>query len=258
MSDLIARASKATSAWNALEPIQQTSLVDRVASQLVDLTFNGTYRPGDRLPPEQELAKHLGVSRSTVREALIGLRLLGLIEMRQGEGTFVRRALVALPLGTANWTVSIGPDTANALIEARLVIEPALASFAATRATPEQLSEIELAFRRMNDAGNDLERFAEADLDFHTLIASAGANQLLETFFLNIRSMLREWIRRVVASRLATAEQLAVVLHDHQLILQGLANQDSDEAHDAMHEHLLRVALDLRRVIKEGSPPIET
>src|SRR5437867_12526511 len=119
-----------------LGPIKSTRIYEEIVRQVKQLIAEGRFKSGDRLPPERELAEKFVVSRTSVREALRALESLGLIDIRPGEGTFVREVSIDALVGPLALLMTTQREAIGELFEARRVLEPALAALAARRATP--------------------------------------------------------------------------------------------------------------------------
>ena len=155
------------------ETIQSKRLFEQVAEQIKTLISSGEFKEGSKLPPERDLALQLGVSRPTVREAMIALELSGLVEVRVGAGIFVISTQPRLVLAP-NSKIKVPSPTE--LLEARLKVEPINAALAAERFRPELLDDLKTAIDQQitEDAIG-----ADADRQFHMIIAEATGNRAL-------------------------------------------------------------------------------
>ena len=205
----------------------------------------GELKPGDRLPNERELALAYGVSRNVVREAVRALVKDGLVEVRQGSGTYVAdgtsNALgdsleLALSLGSG------GTSLVN-LIEIRSIIEPAMAGLAAQRATPTDLDAMRAEVEIMDGAFDDVDRFIAADHRFHVAIARATQNQLVPLIFVPIVDVVHLQRKRLfyVVRSASSAQEF------HHRILAAISSGDSAAATDEMRGHLRQVSSDVAR-----------
>jgi GntR family transcriptional repressor for pyruvate dehydrogenase complex len=217
-----------------LERVERTSVIAEVMAKIRGLVESGHLAPGVRLPSERELRESLGVGRSTVREAIRALEALGLLEVRQGRGIYVRNRSESLtqPRGPleADWA------QLDRVVEARLPIETYAASLAALRRTDERLAKLE---EKLDDferamAANDLGKLVLADLEFHNVIADTASSVLATC--LNSIGVLVINSRRI---SLARPERLPDVLARHRLIFEAIVAQDPHKAAQAMSEHLL-------------------
>ena len=136
-----------------LKPVATTRLYVQIARQIAAAVQQEQFKVGDRLPPERTLAEELNVSRASVREALSALEILGIVESRTGNGTFVRRLPTEWTyLGTIFEEFFAREDSPREVLEARRLLEPMVAQLAAERATNEQLSQIEQALQALAHA----------------------------------------------------------------------------------------------------------
>jgi GntR family transcriptional repressor for pyruvate dehydrogenase complex len=221
----------------ALEPVRRSRVYEEVAHRIRRLIADGHLRPGDKLPPERELASLLGVSRTSVRDAIRTLEVAGLLEPRQGEGTVVRELsherLVA-PLASALLTHR---ELLADLIAVRKMIEPAIAREAARRATPEELAALEAILARQAariEAGG---LAIEEDSAFHDAIARAARNQVVLKVIDVLMDLLREGRERSLQVRGRPQRSL----RGHRQILEALRRRDPEAAERAMLAHLEQI-----------------
>ena len=207
-----------------------------LAEALLALFTSGEYSPGDRLPSERQLVDQLGVGRSAMREALKALTVLGIIEVRQGDGTYLRRTTSDLLPHMVEWGVILGDRSLDSLAEARQHIEVSLAGLAAQRRTSGEMERIQSAFDTMRVAADsgDLTSYADGDLDFHLAIAAGAHSQVLAGILRNIGGLLLVWTVRVLQTRVSLAESLAV----HAPILAAIEAGDADAGQEAMDVHM--------------------
>src|ERR671926_1375446 len=148
---MLCRVAAADSSDVVLEPVKRSRIYEHIVDQIRALIREGRWTPGDQIPPERELAERFRVSRTSVREALRALEMQGVIESRQGGGTFVRTAdteALVPPLAAA---ILRGQRELAEVLEVRELIEPGIARLAATRATPEHVSELEQILERQRE-----------------------------------------------------------------------------------------------------------
>lgn len=197
---------------------------NHVAERLRELLSDEHVAPGDRLPPERELATQLGVSRSSLREGLRRLSDLGIIESRQGSGTY----LAPLDLGD--------------LFEVRQRLEPLAAALAAQRRSDRDLLRLDEALAEMRAALPDAAHFGDADVNAHATIVEASASLPLRVLFAAISDLLRH-------SRATTATDAglrATALTEMTAIVAAIRDRDGDAAEQAMRGHLEHVGASLR------------
>lgn len=219
-----------------------------VAQILVRHLLGGDYQPGQRLPSERMLAESLGVGRSVVREALKSLTLLGLVQVRPGDGTYLQsRGSDLLPV-SFEWGLLLGDHQLQDVIEARTELEVMLAALAAERRTDEDARELEVLLRAMREATSS-EAFVSADVAFHLRVAKAARNSIFEQMLIGIQSLQRFWITRVIDS----APSREPSYSDHVPILAAISAGDVAAAREAMRDHLNHAAGRLRRAIETRS-----
>ncbi len=210
---------------------------------MVDHVVNGDWREGDRIPPERELCQKLGVGRSSLREAMKALEILGMIEMRVGEGTFIcqRSDFLSHPL---LWAIAgSGVTEAEELIEARKLIEVELAGLASVRSTPDDLQRIGIHLDTMETAIESPGKFLEADIAFHIAIGQAGHNRILLNSLHLIRNLMQQWVRTSLGQHAFVAAEALV---QHQVIFVSLAKRNPAKAREAMEVHLDAMAAHFR------------
>ena len=231
----------------SLKRITKTSLSDEIVAQLIDLISKGVLGPGDRLPPERELCKQFGVGRTSLREALRSLAVMGILEGRIGEGTFVSSNNQYLER-TMKWGLLLDPKAAQDLIETRIMLESQTAFLAAERATSKDIGEIEQTIRDLESSLDRPDEFLEYDLQFHLTVARSTQNSILYNLLGMIRGHLQEWIQNSLSQPATnTSEQRATMSRDeHKKILLALQYKDAEAARQAMHEHIISSSVDLR------------
>jgi GntR family transcriptional repressor for pyruvate dehydrogenase complex len=226
-----------------------------ITRRLLDYLISGQVKPGERLPSERQLAEMLGVGRSHARQAIKSLTVLGLIEVRQGDGTYLKRTDSPLLPLAIEWGLLLGAKHSHDLVEARAELEVLVAGLAAERRDEAALEELRRCVAVMKaTTAND--EFVKADVAFHLQIAQATGNQSLLQIMRSIRSLLEVWITRVAytpGTRPATRDE-------HAAVLEAIEARDADAARRAMGGHMDGATERLRRTLAEyeqaGSPAI--
>ena len=217
--------------------VRKTKVYHEIVDQIQELISAGRIKPGDRLPPERELAELFKASRNSVRDAIRVLEQMGLIESRQGDGTYVR-SVSAEDLAEPLALMLLQSRTQmRELWEVRRVLEPALAEFAASRITDEELDELETileAQRRKVEAGSIA---LEEDTAFHYAIAEAARN----TVILRTLDTLVDLLRQSRERSLQQHDRPAYSLAGHKRILAALRRRDPEDARAEMLRHLREV-----------------
>ena len=208
-------------------------LYRRIADSIAEEIEGGNYKVGDRLPTERELAEQFGVSRPTLREAMIALEMLGMVEARHGLGIYVTGG--ARPM-TTSWDFEIG---AFELIEARRLFEGEAAALAATTIDDEDLAELERLLAMMTS--QEEIKGEDADRDFHLLIARATGNGAIAATVENLWELRnRSPLARNILMR-ARGLGLEPRANEHRRVLDALRARDPVAARQAMRDHLERV-----------------
>jgi GntR family transcriptional regulator, galactonate operon transcriptional repressor len=224
----------------------QRRVHDSVVGAVGRWILGGVYAPGDLLPREDDLAEKLGVSRTSVREAVKVLSAKGLLQARRRVGVRVRERddwNLLDPL-VLSWHPDVGRDKAltTSLIEARSIIEPAAAALAAKRATAADLARIEQAYFGMErNVRTDLEACCEADLRFHASVIAASHNVVLKGLTGTIEAALRATF--AITNRLMTAQSRALAAH--RAVFDCIRMRDADGARAATIDLLGVAARDL-------------
>ena len=208
------------------------SLPQVILEEIQRLIAEGKFRPGDSLPSEMELAERFGVGRSSIREATRVLQLLGVVEVIQGKGTFVREPGI-LPL-VVDWSRITQQDIIPEVMEARQFVEVLLARLAAERATLEDIESLRQALQHSAETLLNIETNIRAGVDFHLALADAAHNRVLALMYRTIRDLYLETARRTRIS----AEVARDRFHDHERLLKAVMDRDPEAAAQAMTEHL--------------------
>lgn len=215
----------------ALEPRR---LYRQVAEQIRALIEAGELKPGTRLPPERELAERFAVSRPTVREALIVLEVEGHIQIRMGSGVYISQK----PEGSGELRQLEDTEGPLEILQARCLIESAIAEEAARRVTPVGLQRIDATLRRMARSLDEPEVALGCDRDFHTAIADIIGNSALKHFTgLIYDSRMSPYFTKL-ASYFEGPHTWKLALEEHHVIRDALATGDPAAAREAMRSHL--------------------
>lgn len=229
--------------WSNVSHATMLSLPDRLSVDLERLILDGKLEPGERLPPERELAEMLGVSRVSIREALRELENRGLIDRRPGRGTIVlkpgERASVADTVITR--VGELNPELRD-IMELRAIIEPPIARITASRATPRDLVQLRELVEAMENE-TDSARYAELDRAFHQSIAQYAYNPLLAL----INEQIAEQIAPSRAGRYQTSARRETSSEAHRRIYEAIAAADTDAAEHEAREHVLSVGREIAR-----------
>jgi GntR family transcriptional regulator, transcriptional repressor for pyruvate dehydrogenase complex len=209
------------------KPVERRRIAEEVARQLRGLILKGQYQPGDKLPPERRLAETLGVNRATLREALRNLEHMGLVAIRQGDGTRVLDFIQTAGLDLLGHMISLSGDTGQAVLgdvlEFRLIAGRETARLAAVRATPEQITALEELAARDTATREDV---LALDMDFYFQLARSTDNVVFPLLYNPVRTTVRRFVRFFTAME---PEEQEVRAH-HAEILEALRARDPDAA----------------------------
>src|SRR5262244_857308 len=220
-----------------IEPIKSTRIYEAIVRQVKAMIAEGRLKSGDRLPPERDLAEKFVVSRTSVREALRALESLGLIEIRPGEGTFVREVSVESLIEPLALVMLSQREAIGELFEARQMIEPTLAALAARRATPEELSEMERILEAQAKEVASGRTGLEQDAEFHAAIGAAAHNRAIT----RIAHAVMDLLRQSREASLNTPGRPTRSHEDHRRLLGAIRARDEAAARQAMIAHLQAV-----------------
>ena len=219
---------------DALTPVTRTTLTGDIYRKLLSHIIRGVWKSGDRIPPERQLGQLLGVGRASLREALKALEIMGMIETRLGDGTYVcqRSEFMSRPL---LWAITSSSETeVHELVEARKLIETEMAGLAAERATAEDLKQIGIHLDRMERVLDSPSEFLQSDIEFHLAVGQSAHNSILMNALHLIRNLLQEWI----GSTLQIEGVAPKALEHHKAIFLAIAKKNRPAARDAMTSHL--------------------
>jgi GntR family transcriptional repressor for pyruvate dehydrogenase complex len=219
------------------EAVPRTKLYQKVVKQVQDVIRDGLLRPGDKLPPERELAEMLHVSRGSLREAILALESMGLVEPRHGEGTVVRDLSAAPLVNQLSVMLVQKKALVGELLEFRLMIEPTLAARAAANATGEEIAHLEEILTRQKAKIDQGELAIEEDSKFHYAIAQAARNSVV----LRVLDVFMDYLRDSRQLSLQVEGRPQKSLNSHRRILNAIARKNPAEAEAAMRRHITTI-----------------
>jgi GntR family transcriptional regulator, transcriptional repressor for pyruvate dehydrogenase complex len=215
------------------EIIRRNKVYEDVARQIERLILK-KLRPGDKLPSERELAETLAVSRSSIRDAIRSLELMGMVEPRQGAGTIV---LEITPNSVANPLINAlkrKEELMGELLDFRRIIEPPLAARAATHASTEDITEMEDILNRQEQKQRQGESTIAEDSEFHYAVAMASGNSVV----LKVLDILMDLLRDTRERSLQVEGRPQKSLAGHRRILAAIKRHDAESAKAAMRRHI--------------------
>jgi GntR family transcriptional regulator, transcriptional repressor for pyruvate dehydrogenase complex len=224
-------------------PEERPDLVVSLARSLIRFLLSEEVKPGDRLPSERQLAEITGVGRSAVREALKALSLLGIVQVRQGDGTYLKRAESTLLPDVIEWGLLLGERKIRDIIEVRAELEIVGARWAASRRTDADIARLKAEVETMAASSHDLDTFRKGDVGFHLALAKATHNEILISMLSSMHSLLDVWSRRTLQG----IADLSGFYEEHRAVFQEILRGEPEAAAHAMEAHM-RAALERLRV----------
>ncbi len=226
-----------------IKEVKRTSISDQIFKQLKENIINGTLKPNDKLPSENELCKLYSVSRTTIRQALVNLQSLDLIETKFGKGSFVKKPNQAIIVNNLIPHTYLNPKSIFEIVEFRQLIEPNVACMACKKANLDDIEYLEKIYNEMLKAKNDLSEFSKLDYDFHIAIAKISKNSYVIRIYEIIKDVLINAFSEIVIKRGNFAG-----LKYHKMILSGFKNKDFENVKKAMQEHMDDLAFSYNKI----------
>ena len=220
-----------------LKPIKPKRISDQVFDQLRELIFRGEFKSGEKILTERELAEAFGVSRTSVRDAINKLVVMGLLEQRQGQGTFVRSPESSEKSIVANMVESQGASITD-LLEVRMGLECNAAAMAATRAVENDFQFMEKSIEEMQKEVKSGRLGTEADASFHMAIAYATNNPLQVYIMKNFYDFLFTGIKVNLEGLYKVPGNIDTILEQHQAIYRAIREHNAESAFRAMKRHI--------------------
>lgn len=234
--------------WPMYQPKKSTLVAEWVLEQI----RSQVYPEGAKLPSEREIAQTLGMSRPPVREALSALQIAGIVEIRPGDGTYVRSATPANEMVSDTLAVLEETESPFEVMQARRLLEEGIIRIAATQATDEDVERLKQVLKRMKDAvaRNNLSRYFQANREFHLAIASATQNSVLQGL---LRSLLvyeeKKLWQESIQRYLSDPDHIKEYVIRHQRLLQAIKERDADRAVHEMKEHFSGTVEEVREYL---------
>lgn len=220
-----------------VRPVRPKKVSEEVAEQLTELIYRGLIKPGERFPSERELAKHFQVSRPTIREAINQLAIKGLLEQRQGHGTFVR-SVDSISENPLSYFFEGEDITLEHILEVRLGLECNAAAFAALRADEMDLEHLKTSLEGMKKDISEGGLGHEADISFHMAIAYATKNPVQVKVMRSMYNFLFLGIKMNLQKLYEIPENVENIMQQHTQIYYSIKHRDTNGALDAMKRHI--------------------
>jgi DNA-binding FadR family transcriptional regulator len=233
---------------HVMSPIERNSVADQVAKKILDLVRTGNLKPGDQLPTERDLAQMLQVSRPSVREALRGLQILGVVKTRQGGGAYISSLDASDLLGPLQILITLNEDNVEGLYEARVMVDGRIARVAAERLPDADIDRLLAIVKVQKGLLNDPIGFRVSDLEFHRTIMEGTRNPFLARVSYSLYVLGIEY-RRIASLLPGVLRQSQA---DHADIAAALAARDADWAERATETHMRNVYLSTREAMEKA------
>lgn len=218
----------------SFEPVDRTTVSEEIAKKIIDLVNSGSLKPGDKLPSERKLMDQLNVSRSPIREALRSLSLIGLLETRPGDGTYVSEHLTPTLTDQIDWSILMRKADIVEWLEVREPLEIQAATLAAERATQEGVEKLQSALQEYYDSSSDPQRLAQAEIQFHQAVVNLAGNATLRELMNIFYDFYRTYVQQE-RFHFAVKNPRA---QGHRDIVEAIRAGDAEAAREAMIQHL--------------------
>lgn len=220
--------------------IHSTSSVEvitrAISEHLMDALISGQIKPGDMLPSDRTLSEQLGMTRTSVREALKVLHIMGLIQVHPGRRPIVASKSNDLFLSPLSWTFLLGQQNVEHIMDVRRILEIESARLTALKAQPNNIQDLRNTIEKMRKACKsfDVDAFSEVDVDFHLVIAESSGNPII----VNLLTTSGKLLSFISKSGMSTQKQMDEIFHEHLKIFEAIIAADSDSAQKSMKYHL--------------------
>jgi len=232
----------------AFETIRKSSAPEMVAEQIIAKITSGELSPGSKLPSQRDLAEMLGVGRSSVREAINALVVLGYLAPLQGKGTFINDLLPDADGGLDKLNAALSAGSIFDLMEARELLECRSAALAAERADGEQVRMLKVIMTQVAATENEYSFFLDADIRFHTAVAAAAGNMVLCELTKLVLEKVAAHHNKLKTTMLPPAYRDVSILTATRVV-EAIASGDGVDASRWMAEHLNAIRDELKNII---------
>ncbi|KUO64869.1 MAG: GntR family transcriptional regulator [Gracilibacter sp. BRH_c7a] len=242
-----------------IKPIKNKRTTEIILEQIKQFMIDGQLNPGDKLPTEMELADLFQVSRTSIRESLSALSLTGILEIRQGEGIFVKHSLSNAVIEPLTFILLMEKNNVQNILEVRKALEIVAVDLAAERRTEQDIESLRVLVEQMEKDLPEAKNSEHLDLEFHLALATASKNPLLDRLMNTVQEIFGQTLKVtrtlwMMSSQEGTTQQL---FEEHKAMYVAVANGENGEARRLMYEHLTKVEQQLQRY-KELTDLIET
>lgn len=234
-----------------LKPIKTRKIYEEIVEQIKQLIAEGHLKPGDKLPSERDLVESFRVSRASIREALSALEMMGLLEVKTGEGTFIKQIKAESVMTPLAWALSLEKGSVLELLEVRKMIEVQAVGYAAERATEKELRELADTLETMKSNLTHSSIVSEkADLKFHYNISRATHNKITIRLMDTIADHVHHMIRATRAKLYEGKYTPELLYEEHEKIYEAIKARDAVQAREQMLKHLTSVEEEILKVFE--------
>ena len=229
------------------ESINTKKNYEQIVDQIQELIINGTFEEGDKLPPERQITEQLGVSRSSLREALKALEVLGLIESKQGEGSYIANNIGDSILKSISIAFRLQGGTVYEILELRHTLEIESVKIMCLRGTDEEIQALKDIAQRMHDSEDEDEQIS-LDIKFHNTLIKSTNNILFEMIADSISGLMELFIKGIREIYNKDKEEMKeyYFVDQHMNVVDAIIDRDPDKAVEILSEHLRLTDEDLR------------
>ncbi|MEN6325382.1 MAG: FadR/GntR family transcriptional regulator [Syntrophomonas sp.] len=228
----------------SFQPIKTKKIYEEIMEQLKDMISSGELKPGEKLPSERDMSDSLGVSRASVREALTALEALGILDIRPGEGTFVRETSVSRIFEPLAMVLAVERNPGAQMMEIRRILETEAAALAAERASEDNLSNIETILDKMKNT-KIISEAVDFDLKFHYSIAEASHNTILLRMMNTVADLMHHTFRGNRENFYADPVKGPRTIREHEAIAAAIRARNPVLAREKMLEHINHIEADI-------------
>ncbi|WFD12058.1 FadR/GntR family transcriptional regulator [Tepidibacter hydrothermalis] len=218
-------------------PVKSTKVYEHVINQIQEMVMDERLKKGDKLPPERELAELLGVSRTSIREALRALQVMGLIESKQGEGNFIRSNFDDTLFQPLSVIFKLQESKPEEILELRKMLEIETAALAAHKITDQEIEELKFIMNQLKEC-EDEDRKVRLDKEFHYKIADISKNSLIVNILSVISSLMDFFIKDARKIILSNEKNKEILIEHHEDIFNALSKKNATEASICMAKHM--------------------
>jgi GntR family transcriptional repressor for pyruvate dehydrogenase complex len=218
-------------------PVKNTKVYEQVIDQIKEMIVTGKLKKGDRLPPERDLVEQLQVSRTSIREAIRALQIIGLVECRQGGGNFIKESFENSLFEPLSIMFVLQNSKPEEILELRKIVEVETAALAAEKIEDYELKELGAIVEQLK-LSTDEAFNSKLDKEFHYKIAHASRNFLVVSVLSAVSSLMDSFIKDAREMILKQNENKEVLIEHHEGVYKALLTRDRNKAAEAMRKHL--------------------